>query len=72
MLRPLLRSILALVLVAGSLPAADEKPEKKDDASGVTGVIVKVDAKHHTILMRVKNADNKQVQKVFTFGNVCA
>jgi len=60
-------SVPVLALFAAGLPAADEKPDRKDD--GLNGVVVKMDAKDHAVTIRLKDADGKEVEKTFAVGD---
>lgn len=65
MLRALLCSVPVLALIAAGSPAADEKP----DRAGVNGVVVKVDAAHHAVTVRLKDAEGKEVEKTFRLSD---
>lgn len=63
MLRALLCSVPVLAFLAAGSPAADEKPDRKDE--GVGGVVVKVDAANHVVTVRLKDAAGKEVEKTY-------
>jgi Ca2+-binding EF-hand superfamily protein len=67
MLRAMRCAVPVLAFLVVGLPAADDKPAVKDD--GVSGVVVKVDAKAHTVTLRLKDAQGKDVEKTFTLGD---
>src|SRR5579872_929715 len=68
--RPSLLIVIALIVLAGSLIAADDKNTKdkdkdKDAAKPMTATIMKVDAKKGDLTLKFTDAKGKQTEKTF-------
>jgi hypothetical protein len=66
MVRTLLACLLGLTLSLGAAVADDKKNgDKKDTGKGKEATITKIDAKNHTVTVKMKGKDGKQAEKTF-------
>ena len=66
MLRMLLCSTAVLVIVAAGLVQADDTKKDKTNKDYEKATITKVDAKNHTVTVKMKDKDGKDTEKTFT------
>lgn len=68
MVRTALCAVAVLAILAAGLARADEqanKSAKENSKHARKATITKVDTKHHTITVRMKNKEGKEVEKTF-------
>jgi 3-dehydroquinate synthase class II len=65
MVRTLLAVLLGLGLSLSLTAADDKKTDKKDAGKGHEATITKVDAKNHTLTVKMKDKDGKDTEKTF-------
>ncbi|QJW93158.1 hypothetical protein [Frigoriglobus tundricola] len=65
MLRLLLAALMGLALSLGTAAADDKKTSDNKDAKKHEATITKIDAKNHTLTVKMKDKDGKDKEKEF-------